>query len=245
MPGKAYDPRSSRVLVGTTVTWKNDDSINHTVTADGDAFASGYLPPGGTYTFTFAKQGRYAFHCTIHKFMRGEVDVFGLVLSGPEGPVASGQRSHLRGSRASGHRVGDAPRRADRRSRRACTARRELRRRRRCSHPRALSARSRGASSARPCGWRCGHGVRGARGPATRSRRVRRRHARGRRPCCRRTTATISHGAGSRVAKLDGRLARPASRSPTASIGCMSSSSGRRAGRTACRATVRLVARAT
>ena len=92
MPGKAYDPTQLSVLVGTSVTWKNDDAINHTVTADGDAFSSGYVPPGGTYTFTFAKQGRYAFHCTIHKFMRGEVDVFGLVLSGPEGPVSSGQR---------------------------------------------------------------------------------------------------------------------------------------------------------
>jgi len=92
MPGKLYDPTQLSVLVGTSVTWKNDDSINHTVTADGDAFSSGYLPPGGAFTFTFAKQGRYAFHCTIHKFMRGEVDVFGLVLSGPEGPVASGAR---------------------------------------------------------------------------------------------------------------------------------------------------------
>lgn len=92
MPGKLYDPARVSVLVGTTVTWTNDDSINHTVTADGDAFASGYVPPGGSFTFTFAKQGRYAFHCTIHTFMRGEIDVFGLVLSGPEGPVASGQR---------------------------------------------------------------------------------------------------------------------------------------------------------
>lgn len=92
MPGKLYEPDHLDVLVGTSVTWKNDDAINHTVTADGDAFSSGYVPPGGTFTFTFAKQGRYAFHCTIHKFMRGEVDVFGLVLSGPEGPVASGQR---------------------------------------------------------------------------------------------------------------------------------------------------------
>jgi len=92
MPGKLYDPSQIAVLVGTTVTWKNDDSINHTVTADGDAFSSGYVPPGGSYTFTFAKQGHYAFHCTIHKFMRGEVDVFGLVLSGPEGPVSSGRR---------------------------------------------------------------------------------------------------------------------------------------------------------
>ena len=92
MPGKFYDPAQISVLVGTAVTWKNDDSINHTATADGDAFSSGYLPPGGSFTFVFAKQGRYAFHCTIHKFMKGEIDVFGLVLSGPEGPVGSGQR---------------------------------------------------------------------------------------------------------------------------------------------------------
>jgi plastocyanin len=92
MPGKLYEPAQISVLVGTTVTWKNDDSINHTATSDGDTFASGYLPPGGSFTFTFTKQGRYAFHCTIHKFMKGEIDVFGLVLSGPEGSVASGQR---------------------------------------------------------------------------------------------------------------------------------------------------------
>jgi plastocyanin len=92
IPGKLYEPDHLDVLVGTSVTWKNDDAINHTVTADGDAFSSGYVPPGGSFTFTFAKQGRYPFHCTIHKFMKGEVDVFGLVLSGPEGPVASGRR---------------------------------------------------------------------------------------------------------------------------------------------------------
>ena len=92
IPGKLYEPDHLDVLVGTTVTWKNDDAINHTVTADEDAFSSGFVPPGGSFTFTFAKQGRYPFHCTIHKFMKGEVDVFGLVLSGPEGPVASGRR---------------------------------------------------------------------------------------------------------------------------------------------------------
>jgi len=92
MPGKAYEPDHLDVLVGTTVTWRNDDSINHTVTADEDAFSSGYMPPGGSFSFTFTKQGRYAFHCVIHKFMKGEVAVFGLVLSGPEGPVLSGRR---------------------------------------------------------------------------------------------------------------------------------------------------------
>ena len=97
MPGKLYDPTKVDVLVGTTVTWKNDDSTNHTVTADEDAFSSGYLPPGGSFTFTFTKEGRYRFHCTIHKFMKGEVDVFGLVLSGPEAPVTAGGRVVLAG----------------------------------------------------------------------------------------------------------------------------------------------------
>ena len=102
IPGKLYEPNHLDVLVGTTVTWKNDDAINHTVTADGDAFSSGYVPPGGSFTFTFATQGRFPFHCTIHKFMKGEVDVFGLVLSGPEGPVVSGRRVVFAGLAPSG-----------------------------------------------------------------------------------------------------------------------------------------------
>jgi plastocyanin len=92
MPGKLYDPVRLEVLVGTTVAWKNDDSTNHTATAENDAFASGYIPPGGTFSYTFTRQGKFEFRCTIHKQMRGEVDVFGLVLAGPEGPVTAGRR---------------------------------------------------------------------------------------------------------------------------------------------------------
>jgi plastocyanin len=92
MPGKLYEPARLDVLVGTTVVWKNDDSTNHTATAENDAFASGYVPPGGTFSFTFGRQGRYEFHCTIHRQMRGEVNVFGLVLAGPEQAVTAGRR---------------------------------------------------------------------------------------------------------------------------------------------------------
>jgi plastocyanin len=92
IPAKLFDPDRLDVLVGTTVTWKNDDHVNHTATAENDAFASGYIPPGGTFSFTFTKEGRYEFRCTIHRQMRGEVDVFGLVLSGPEAPVTFGRR---------------------------------------------------------------------------------------------------------------------------------------------------------
>lgn len=92
MPGKLFTPDRLDVLVGTTVTWKNDDSVNHTATAEDDAFASGYIPPGGAFSLTFTRQGRYEFRCTIHRQMRGEVAVFGLVLSGPEAPVTFGRR---------------------------------------------------------------------------------------------------------------------------------------------------------
>jgi plastocyanin len=102
MPGKLYDPAHITVLTGTTVTWRNGDSTNHTVTADGDAFDSGYVGPGGSFSFTFAKQGRYTYHCVIHKFMKGEVDVFSLVLSGPEHPVALGAPVVLAGLAGAG-----------------------------------------------------------------------------------------------------------------------------------------------
>ena len=92
MPGKLFAPDRLDVLVGSTVTWKNDDSVNHTAAAENDAFASGYIPPGGSFSFTFTQQGRYEFRCTIHRQMRGEVDVYGLVLSGPETPVTAGRR---------------------------------------------------------------------------------------------------------------------------------------------------------
>jgi plastocyanin len=97
MPGKAYEPDHLDVLLGTTVTWHNDDSSNHTVTADGDAFSSGFVAPGGSFSFTFERQGTFAFHCTIHRFMRGSVTVFGLVLAGPTEPVTLGRQVALTG----------------------------------------------------------------------------------------------------------------------------------------------------
>ena len=91
MPGKLYAPAHISILAGTVVTWRNGDSINHTVTADGDAFDSGYVAPGGSFSFAFARSGHYLYHCLIHKFMKGVVDVFSLVLTGPENPVRAGR----------------------------------------------------------------------------------------------------------------------------------------------------------
>ena len=97
MPGKFYSPGQLDVLVGTTVTWRNIDRSTHTVTEDDDAFDSGYLGPGQTFSRPFDKSGTYRFHCSIHRFMRGSISVFDVVLRGPPEPVLAGRRTALSG----------------------------------------------------------------------------------------------------------------------------------------------------
>jgi plastocyanin len=96
-PGKLFAPRDLDVLVGTTVTWRNVDTATHTVTEDDDAFDSGHLRPGGAFSEAFAEPGTFAYHCSIHRFMRGTVRVFELVLRGPTHPVRPGSRVLLEG----------------------------------------------------------------------------------------------------------------------------------------------------
>ncbi len=97
MPGKVFAPGRALALVGDTVVWRNGDGTNHTVTANDTSFDSGYIAPGGTFSRTFAKVGVYPYHCTIHKFMKGDVVVVPVALAGPEQPVISGGRVVLQG----------------------------------------------------------------------------------------------------------------------------------------------------
>lgn len=71
----AFNPASVSVAVGATVTWTNNDSIAHTVTADDGSFDSGPIDPGKTFTFTFTKAGTFSYHCSIHPNMTAQVTV--------------------------------------------------------------------------------------------------------------------------------------------------------------------------
>ena len=102
IPGKLFEPERVELLVGETITWRNDDAVTHTVTADDGAFDSRDLPPGESFSFTFDRPGTTRYRCAIHRFMTGEVDVFALALSGPAGPVAVGASFTLRGRTAPG-----------------------------------------------------------------------------------------------------------------------------------------------
>lgn len=71
----AFRPDVIEIVAGTTVEWRNDDELVHTVTADDDSFDSGLLATGKTWRRTFDTPGRYPFHCMPHPFMKGVVVV--------------------------------------------------------------------------------------------------------------------------------------------------------------------------
>jgi len=64
------------VPVGTTVTWKNNDSTAHTVTSMGSGpLSSPNIGPGGTFSYTFTSPGSFMYVCSIHPNMMAAVIV--------------------------------------------------------------------------------------------------------------------------------------------------------------------------
>ncbi len=78
-----FTPNPAYVPPGTTVIWKNTDTVSHYVTSGnpsdnrtGTMFDSGNLiKPGATYQFTFSYPGTYNYFCTVHPWMIGQVIV--------------------------------------------------------------------------------------------------------------------------------------------------------------------------
>ena len=70
MQNIAFDPKAVTVKVGQKVTWTNDDSTDHNVTANSGAdFKSKDFGSGGTFSFTPTKAGTIKYVCTIHPGM--------------------------------------------------------------------------------------------------------------------------------------------------------------------------------
>jgi plastocyanin len=70
MKNLAYLPRRLEIVAGTTVAWKNDDPLEHSVTADDKSFDSGLIRSGATWRRTFDRPGTYHLNCTPHPFMK-------------------------------------------------------------------------------------------------------------------------------------------------------------------------------
>jgi nitrite reductase (NO-forming) len=70
-----YSANVTMVPLGATVTWTNNDTMAHTVTAADGSFDSGMIQPGGTFSFTFDKPGDFDYACTPHPWMKGRISV--------------------------------------------------------------------------------------------------------------------------------------------------------------------------
>jgi hypothetical protein len=60
---------------GEVVEWVNRDPVEHTVTADGGQWDSGFVRAGARYRRTFSEPGRYEYHCIPHPQMTAVVIV--------------------------------------------------------------------------------------------------------------------------------------------------------------------------
>lgn len=76
-----FEPEAVVVPRGGTVTWHNQDQLDHTVThgTGGDIHGAALfdmpLPPGQTATYTFAEAGSFPVTCRIHPQMQMDVTV--------------------------------------------------------------------------------------------------------------------------------------------------------------------------
>ena len=71
----AFAPKEITIAPGTKLVWTNHDETPHTVTSNDKSFASKGLDTDDKFEHTFAKEGDFAYICTIHPFMTGVVHV--------------------------------------------------------------------------------------------------------------------------------------------------------------------------
>ena len=70
----AFSPSSISASANTPITFTNNDSVTHTVTADNGKFDQ-QISSGQTITITIANPGAYTYHCKIHPNMTGTIIV--------------------------------------------------------------------------------------------------------------------------------------------------------------------------
>jgi plastocyanin len=69
-----FVPATLTVNVGDTIVWKNEDIAPHTATAKGkNAFDSGNLDSGASWSYTVKKKDTYPYYCAYHLSMKGKL----------------------------------------------------------------------------------------------------------------------------------------------------------------------------
>ena len=81
MRHEKFSPSHIEVVLGTTVTWTNQDTVPHNVTispvviSSSNDWESRLLYPGQSFSYTFTSHGTFQYHCQEHPGMIGAVIV--------------------------------------------------------------------------------------------------------------------------------------------------------------------------
>jgi 3',5'-cyclic-AMP phosphodiesterase len=70
-----FSPVAASVAVGAVVTWTNKDDVPHNIVSSQHAFKSPVLDTSERFSHTFDKPGTYAYYCSLHPKMTGQVVV--------------------------------------------------------------------------------------------------------------------------------------------------------------------------
>jgi plastocyanin len=74
MSSTSFLPGTLTVRQGTTVSWLNNSTVDHTVTSNTGLFDE-YLEPGAGFEYAFTETGTYNYVCSLHPGMAGIVIV--------------------------------------------------------------------------------------------------------------------------------------------------------------------------
>ena len=70
-----FQPATLTVKAGDSVVWVNKDMFPHTATSTSDAFDSGQIEAGASWTFRAATTGEFPYVCSLHPTMGGTLRV--------------------------------------------------------------------------------------------------------------------------------------------------------------------------
>jgi plastocyanin len=76
--GMRYEPATLTIRAGDSVTWVNEDIVDHTATGSASArpaFDSQAIRVGKSWTHAFTASGRFDYVCTFHPTMHGVIEV--------------------------------------------------------------------------------------------------------------------------------------------------------------------------
>lgn len=75
--GFTFSPGEITVARGTTVTWTNNDGVDHAILSEDGSVLSPPMGDGDTFSFTFDSAGVFPYICTFHPEMTGTIIVEG------------------------------------------------------------------------------------------------------------------------------------------------------------------------